>query len=80
MPAYLACYERARSRTPDLKGRFAAHLRIEPSGVVSTVEMRGQRSDADFSKCLGDVIKALKFPKPRGGEVQVVYPLDFSEQ
>jgi len=78
MPAYIACYEKARERTPDLKGRFAAAFRIESSGAVRTVEMRGSRKDAAFSSCLADEVKALKFPKPKGGVVEVVYPLDFS--
>ena len=78
MPAYLACYEKARERTPELKGRFAAAFRIEPSGAVSAVEMRGSRKDPAFSSCLAGEVKALKFPKPKGGVVEVVYPLDFS--
>ena len=77
MPAYIACYQKARERTPDLHGRVAAFLRISPSGAVGEVEMRPDR-DARLSSCLADEIKALKFPKPKGGSIDVVYPLDFA--
>lgn len=79
LQAYASCYEAARTRKPGLRGRFTVRFRIEPAGTVSTVEVRGAGADATFTTCLADIVKSLSFPKPRGGEVDVVYPLDFSE-
>ena len=80
LSAYTACYQMAHDKDPAFKGRFVAHFRIEKAGSVANVEIRGKKTDATFSSCLADQIGTLRFPKPKGGEVQVVYPLDFSEQ
>jgi hypothetical protein len=74
-----ACYEKELVNKPDLKGTVLAQFYIEPTGKVSTSTASGL--DPAVATCVADVIKAIEFPKPKGGGgVQVNYPFAFRPQ
>lgn len=77
MPVITACYSRAITTTPSLHGQFVARFRVEASGAVSRAETSGSTLNPAFLACVSDAVRSLQFPKPRGGYVEVVYPLDF---
>lgn len=77
MPNFVSCYQRALSKTPSLRGKFAARFRIEPDGSVRKAATTGPGGNPEFQSCVTDAIRGLQFPKPRGGAVEVVYPLTF---
>ena len=72
------CFESALQHEPRLSGKLEAAWRIDRSGAVSTV--RVAKSTLNSPKVEGCVLRQIKrwqFPKPDGGEVDVVYPFIF---
>lgn len=70
------CYEKALLVTPDLAGTVATRFVIGPRGTVTSVEASGVAPEV--SACVAEVLRAIEFPKPRGGgQVEVTYPFDF---
>lgn len=72
------CFESALQHEPRLSGKLDAAWRIDRSGAVSTV--RVAKSTLNSPKVEGCVLRQIKrwqFPKPDGGEVDVVYPFIF---
>jgi hypothetical protein len=70
------CYEKQLLAKPGIKGTVSTQFFIMPSGHVDTATATGV--DPDVSECLVNVIKAIEFPKPKGGGgVQVNYPFTF---
>jgi hypothetical protein len=72
------CFESALQHEPRLTGKLEAAWRIDRSGAVSTV--RVAKSTLNSPKVEGCVLRQIKrwqFPKPDGGEVDVVYPFIF---
>lgn len=72
------CFESALQHEPHLSGKLEAAWRIDRSGAVSTV--RVAKSTLGSPKVEGCVLRQIKrwqFPKPDGGEVDVVYPFIF---
>ncbi len=71
------CYEKALLATPTLSGTVTTQFFISPTGAVSTANAAGV--SPEVASCIAGVIKAIEFPKPRGGGgVQVNYPFRFS--
>ncbi len=77
MPSFIACYQTAITNAPALRGEFAVRFRVEPDGTVLHAETTGPPASPTFLSCLSDGVRALKFGKPHGGYVDVVYPLVF---
>ncbi len=72
-PKIAACYTKALATNPDLEGTVQTQFFITPTGSVATATASGV--DPDVANCIGDVIKKIEFPKPKGGGgVQVNYP------
>jgi hypothetical protein len=70
------CYEKALLATPGLEGTVTTQFFISPTGSVSTASATGV--SPEVASCVAGVIKAIEFPKPRGGGgVQVNYPFTF---
>jgi len=68
-----ACYAAALATNPDLSGTVQTQFFINPDGKVSAIASTGV--DPSVSDCVAGVVKALTFPKPKGGGgVQVNYP------
>ncbi|MBL0216854.1 MAG: cell envelope integrity protein TolA [Myxococcales bacterium] len=68
-----ACYATALETNPTLAGTVQVQFFIKPDGTVATASASGL--DPVVASCVASVIKALAFPKPKGGGgVQVNYP------
>ncbi|QED30241.1 AgmX/PglI C-terminal domain-containing protein [Microvenator marinus] len=74
-----ACYERELNKNPSLGGKLQYEWTIKTNGRVGVVkEIGSTMGNATVSKCVTGVIRKIQFPKPKGGEVIVTYPLVFS--
>lgn len=78
--SFRACYAKALSRDPALKGQLSLRLSIAPSGRVGTVEVvRESAFEAELAACVTRVIRRVEFPAlPAGHYAQVEFPLRFS--
>jgi hypothetical protein len=71
-----ACYTKALLDNPALAGTVSTQFFIAPSGKVASATASGV--DPAVAECVAGVVKALEFPKPKGGGgVQVNYPFTF---
>jgi pSer/pThr/pTyr-binding forkhead associated (FHA) protein len=70
------CYEKQLLAKPGLAGTVSTQFFITPAGTVATSNANGV--DGEVASCVAGVIKAIEFPKPKGGGgVQVNYPFTF---
>ena len=73
------CYERELMNDPKLAGKITFDWTVKTNGSVSSVrEKSSSLGSAKVSSCIRGVIQGMKFPKPKGGEVQISYPFIFS--
>ncbi len=73
------CYEIALRRNQAAKGSMEWLMRIDSRGIVSNIDLiTNSLNDEELVRCIRDRIAAWKFPKPRGGSVEVRYPFEFS--
>jgi hypothetical protein len=70
------CYERGLAINPTLRGKVTATFFINGSGAVQAATATGIHKDV--SSCIAGMIKAIRFPKPYGSSVRVVYPFVFA--
>ena len=67
------CYEKELLASPALSGTVSTQFFITPNGVVASSSANGV--SPKVAECVAGVIKAIEFPKPKGGGgVQVNYP------
>jgi hypothetical protein len=70
------CYEKELVHRPGLEGTVNTQFFISNTGTV--VDSRASGVAAEVSTCIAAVIKAIEFPRPKGGGgVQVNYPFNF---
>lgn len=85
---FTACYQEGLKRDSKLAGRVAVQLVIEPDGHVSEVssvtsgsgagaELVTTLKDKKVVECILDAHRKLVFPKPQGGRVPLVNPIEF---
>jgi hypothetical protein len=75
---FRGCYEEGRRRDAKLHGRVVTRFVIVADGTVKETEDHGSNlPDAAVIACVGAAIKELKFPEPEGGQLAVVYPINF---
>ena len=73
-----ACYESALKRDPEIEVLpLTARLRVGASGRVARVELDGVERWPLLGQCLAGVLGAVRFPRPTGGEVDLVAPFRF---
>lgn len=73
------CYERELMNDPKLAGKITFDWTVKTNGSVSGVrEKSSSLGSSKVSSCIRGVIQKMKFPKPKGGEVQISYPFIFS--
>jgi hypothetical protein len=73
---FRTCYREGLSRDPRLRGRVSARFTIQQSGLVARVGDAGSDlPDATVVSCVLNVFTTLRFPRPVGGTVAVVYPV-----
>ena len=72
------CYERELGKNPKLAGKINFEWTIKSNGRVSGVrEKSSTLGSAKASKCIKGVIGKMKFVKPKGGDVTIVFPFIF---
>ena len=72
------CYERGLGANPNLTGRVSIQFVIDREGRVASAGDDGSDlPDPKVIQCVVDAFKKLRFPKPEGGIVTVVYPIIF---
>jgi hypothetical protein len=92
---FTACYQEGLKRDPNLGGRVAVQFVIEPDGRVSeassvaappssggggATELVTTLNDKKVVGCILDAYRKLVFPKPQGGRVPVVYPIELGSK
>jgi hypothetical protein len=79
-PRFKYCYEKQLNANPNLSGKISIYFTIAPTGSVASASVREtSMNDKTVENCTADVMKSLKFPKPKGGGIVVVtYPFVFS--
>lgn len=72
------CYEEGLGHNAALQGRIECRFVINEDGSVGAVEVQNNTiPDCTVATCVRDGYKGLRFPKPPGGKVTVVYPIIF---
>ncbi|MBN2493384.1 MAG: FHA domain-containing protein [Deltaproteobacteria bacterium] len=70
------CYAAGLDRDRNQRGRIDLGWTILPSGRVGIARLRsGSLGDPTISSCILSRIRAWRFPRPRGGAVEVTLPL-----
>ena len=77
-----ACYAKASGDKPWLGGPLELKLRIaktgDPSPVPSSVIITQPLGNLELERCITEVAKATRFPRPKGGpEAEVTYGFTF---
>jgi len=76
LPKIRFCYEKELAGDPKLRGTVSVKFRIEGTGMVHAAEAEG--ISAAVATCVAAAIRAIQFPKPKGGGVvEVKYPFTF---
>ncbi len=77
-PLFARCYRDSISRRTVAGGVLRLRLVIDEQGTVSKVADAGTVLPDPYAvDCIAESFFALRFPKPRGGPVEVDYRLDF---
>jgi hypothetical protein len=72
------CYEAEVQRAHGLKGKVVVQWRVDRGGLVPMAKVASTTmNNAAVEGCLVRQVKKWHFPKPDGGEVQVMYPFIF---
>jgi outer membrane biosynthesis protein TonB len=72
------CYEAEVQRARGLKGKVVVQWRVDRGGLVPMAKVASSTmNNAGVEGCLVRQVKKWHFPKPDGGEVQVMYPFIF---
>lgn len=72
------CYERELRTKPSLSGKITFRWTVTEAGSVSGVrEVTSTLGDPAVSACVQGVLRRLRFPKPKGGTVEIDYPFIF---
>ncbi len=78
LPYFRDCYEKALGKDPKLRGIIQMEWTIGGDGRVTDVQQAASDiKEASLAKCITEELNRITFPRPRGGEVHVVYPLVF---
>ena len=72
------CYEKELNKNPSLGGKLTFEWTVKTNGRVGAVKEKGNSlGSSKVSKCVSGVIKKMKFPRPKGGEVIIKFPFIF---
>ncbi len=72
------CYDRQVQVQPNLGGKILTNFIIGLQGrVTSTRIKRSTMNSPPVERCVQNVLRRLRFPKPGGGIVDVTYPFHF---
>jgi hypothetical protein len=75
---FQGCYDAGLKKNPALQGQVLARIVIADDGTVAASEDAGSSMlDTDVVSCVLKGMKKLRFPRPEGGYVTVLYPMKF---
>jgi len=75
-----ACYSRALKSNPNLYGRLAVQFTIGPEGnVTEAIALDNSLNNKSLEDCILQHVRAWRFPKPKNGEVTIMYPFIFEQ-
>ena len=78
-PAMNECYKKGLEKKPDLEGKLAVKMKVDPSGKVTAIAPADQTlTDKDTALCVLQVLKGLELPKNPGPLVSIFLPLEFT--
>ena len=73
------CYERELLKTPGLSGKVTVEWVVATNGSVKSSRQKDSTmQSAAAVNCMLSSVKGWQFPQPKGGEVVVSYPFNFS--
>ena len=76
---FRTCYEKGLQRDAQLKGRVAIRVEIGRDGRVTQSSDGGSDlPDPEVVRCIAEGFRPIVFPRPDGGSVSVVYPINFA--
>ena len=76
---FQVCYEAGLQNDRKLAGVIRVAFVIKEDGTVSDTNDSGSTlADKKVNACVLQAFTAITFPKPEGGIVQVVYPIEFT--
>jgi hypothetical protein len=72
------CYEAALGRSPIATGKVTTRFAIMANGKVKNAQIVSNTiPDCVAVRCMREVFRSMVFPQPWGGNVTVVYPIQF---
>ncbi len=75
---FFKCYTQLLQSTPEAKGTVTLNFTIDRSGhVLDSQVQSNELAQADFHKCLTEVLKRVEFRSFTGQNVTAVYPVRF---
>ncbi|HEY3821517.1 MAG TPA: AgmX/PglI C-terminal domain-containing protein [Polyangiaceae bacterium] len=78
-PAMNECYKRGLERKPDLEGKLAVKIKVNPDGkVIGAAPADQSLADKDTAMCILQVLRNAEFPKNQGPLVSVFLPLELT--
>lgn len=72
-----ACYKGEAGKKRYLGGAVQLKLRVARDGAVKSALAASELGSWEVEKCLVRVARGMRFSKPKGGEAEVVLPLEF---
>lgn len=80
LPRFKFCYEKQLNANPNLSGKVSVYFTIAPTGQVARATVRESTiGERRVERCVLEVTRSLRFPRPRGGGIVVVtYPFLFA--
>lgn len=74
------CYELALRRNQGARGSMEWRWIIDSQGQTSDLNLvRSSIKDEELVKCVREKIASWRFPRPKGGSVEIRYPFEFSK-
>jgi hypothetical protein len=75
----LTCYEAGRRSDPQLKGKVTVKFVIGEDGITKEAADAGSTlPDKEVINCVVDAFRQRKYRESHGGDVTVVYPIQFA--
>jgi hypothetical protein len=78
-PAMVECYKKGLETKPDMEGKLAIKMMVDPMGKVTSASPADQNvPDVGTAKCILQVVKSMELPKNPGPLASVMLPLELT--
>jgi hypothetical protein len=75
----LACYQTGLARDPKLTGTVSVRFVLGEDGMTKAAAAeKSTLPDKDVVNCVVGAFRKLRYPESHGGDVTVVYPIEFA--